>query len=46
MTMVEVMFGFKKPLLLQETFAFARKAKGQKGQRAKGQQGPVFVFLI
>jgi len=35
MTMVEVMFGLKKPLLLQETFAFARKAKGQKGNRGK-----------
>jgi len=24
---------------LQETFAFARKAQGQKGNRAQGQQG-------
>jgi len=26
----------KKPLLVQETFAFARKAQGQKGKRAQG----------
>jgi len=38
----------KKPLLVlfQETFAFASKAKGHKGTRAQGQQGPLCVFLF
>jgi len=30
----------------QETFAFASKAKGHKGTRAQGQQGPLCVFLF
>ena len=34
------------PLLLQETFAFASKAKGQKGTRAKGQKGNRGTFAL
>jgi len=37
------LFLCKKPLLVQETFSCARKAKGHKGKRA---QGAVLVLLF